>query len=664
MAVVTGLVVVTTLVIASDSPAPATTGIDQLTIALDDAVAAADQLEAWGDDTETVDAPIADAQAHLHAAHTAVSAGDSRRAEVLTAQAQTEIEAAWTEIQSINRSETAARRVALGYTRSSTATTQVAARPGPRTTTTVSRPTTTRPPRTTTTTQPPRTTTTRPRPSTTTTTAPTTTTTIRPTTTTTQATTTTTAPSTTTTVPPTTTTTAPSGTVTVVSGTASLTNPTVAAGTTLRLDPNKTTTVTVTGDMTVLGTLEAKPASSSVVHTIRFSDRGELMVMDGGVVDIVGTTRAGWNRTGSDPTWKSTDELIVTSVQPGDYTPYRTYRLGDPVPSYEGQRAEVANLTRNVIIDNASRVMFMELDGHAPQVIRYATISNGGVRDELGMYSLHFHRNGDATRGSIVEGVVVRDSQFRAFVPHGSHGITFRDTLAVDVTANGYWWDLNRASNPPSDINESDDIVYDHAGVIGLTTSNPPDQGRQAGFNLGDGERNIVVDSFVAGVQSGGDHSGFHWPEFAHSVWGADGLVSHNNRGHGLFIWQNDANPHEINNVVSYSNGDAGIRQGAYINSYNWNDVLLIGNGVGIKLDTFSKNPPAIRQTFTCTTIMNSDQGVLVLVSAIPGFATPSLFENTVFDNVGQSWVVSEQAASKGQTLAVRVESRNEGRGC
>jgi hypothetical protein len=361
-----------------------------------------------------------------------------------------------------------------------------------------------------------------------------------------------------------------------------------------------------------------------------------------------------WNRTGSDPSWLGTDELIVAPIAAGDYSSH-PFHMGSAVPTYQGYTAEVANLTRNVIIDNPSRVMLHGLDGHAPQVIKYATISNAGIRDELGFYALHFHLNGDATRGSIVEGVVVRDPQFRAFVPHGSNGITFRYTLAVNAVSQGYWWDLNKASDPPSPTNESNDILYDHAGVIGLTISDPPDQGRQAGFNLGDGSGNIVRDSFVAGVDAGSFHSGFQWPAGAHGIWTAENLISHNNRGNGFLVWQNDVEPHFISGIDSYLNSGAGIMQGAYANSYHWADVALVANREGLFLNTFSKSPPSPRQTFECMTITDSPLGVVVDDSEASG-GVATLFTNLVMQRVEQEFMETEQATTRGQGVDVRVE--------
>ena len=112
------------------------------------------------------------------------------------------------------------------------------------------------------------------------------------------------------------------GTTTVARGRLRLPARTVPAGHTLRFDPASDTTLELTGNLVVMGTLEMKPRPG-VRHTLRFvgvdeaafvgggmevldSDVG-LWVMDQGRLDIEGAPRAGWNRTGTHPTWSARD---------------------------------------------------------------------------------------------------------------------------------------------------------------------------------------------------------------------------------------------------------------------------------------------------------------------------------------------------------------------
>ena len=85
---------------------------------------------------------------------------------------------------------------------------------------------------------------------------------------------------------------------------------------------------------------------------------------------------------------------------------------------------------------------------------------------DMSCYPVHFHHCHHGSRGSLVEGCVVRDSS-RAFVPHASHGITFRDCVAFGITDDAYWWD---------DAEATDDLVWDHCAAFDVS-SDPTNRG-------------------------------------------------------------------------------------------------------------------------------------------------------------------------------------------
>ena len=64
-----------------------------------------------------------------------------------------------------------------------------------------------------------------------------------------------------------------------------------------------------------------------------------------------------------------------------------------------------------------------------------------GSSDITGRYGIHFHMAGNGSRGSVVDGLVIRDTKGHAFVPHMSNGITFKNTIAYNVKGEAYWWD-------------------------------------------------------------------------------------------------------------------------------------------------------------------------------------------------------------------------------
>ena len=294
---------------------------------------------------------------------------------------------------------------------------------------------------------------------------------------------------------------------TVLRGTVRLSGHTVRAGHTLRFDPSSDTTLELTRNLVVDGTLEMKP-NRGVRHTIRFVGIDEadfvgggmdvldtdvgLWVIGDGRLDIEGTPRAGWNRTGRDPTWMATDQILTTPFAPGDtktFSPYSGHLASVTGPDGRVFTQEAFNLTRSVRIEGTptgrSHVIIRST---APQNIQYAAFRYMGPRTPvggqaistavLGRYGLHFHMCSDGSRGSVVRGVVVRDCGNHAFVPHMSDGITFRDCIAYNVNENAYFWDAGDPTN---------DTLWDHCMAAGLVPI-PSFRGYTlAGFVLGMG---------------------------------------------------------------------------------------------------------------------------------------------------------------------------------
>jgi hypothetical protein len=364
------------------------------------------------------------------------------------------------------------------------------------------------------------------------------------------------------------------------------------------------------------------------------SDVG-LWVVGEGVLDVAGAPKTGWvrlagsARAGVDTIeldeapvgWRSGDTIAIVPTEHPDVGERSwagfelrtikavegpTMRLDAPLahdhPAVddpfggEVHTAEVLNLSRNVRIEgtgdgsasfrpahNGRAHVFIRSE--APQSVRYAELVLLGPRgpDERdptdgveGRYPLHFHHNGDAARGSLVEGVVVRRSGNRAFVPHGSHGITFRDVIAYDVWEDPYWWDEGTS-------NQSHDTAFDHA-TAALVQDDPDHRGYTlSGFVLGEGRNNSITDSVAVGVRNKG--SGFQWPAGANgaefNVWRFEHNVAHNNKPNGIFVWQNDDSCHIVENFVAFRNGRAGVNHGAYNNDFVYADVVLFENAGG-----------------------------------------------------------------------------------
>jgi len=411
------------------------------------------------------------------------------------------------------------------------------------------------------------------------------------------------------------------GDTTIVRGRTRLASYTVPPGRTLRFDPNRDVTLELRGNLVVRGTLEMRP-NRGVTHTLRFvgidesrfvgggvdvlgSDVG-LWVVDEGRLDIRGEPRAGWNRTGTDPTWRSGDEILTAPFAPGDFRTFARYR-GSPSGSPSSGLATVTgpdgrvftqeafNLTRSVRIEGTrGGRTHVFIRSSAPQSIQYAAIRNVGPRrptsdpqvpsaSVLGRYGLHFMMCGDGSRGSKVVGTVIESCGAHAFVPHSSNGITFRDCVAYKVNEDAYWWDPGSATN---------DTTWDHCMAAKLVPI-PSFRGyRLAGFLLGGGAGNALLDSVTVGNRGSTGATGFIWPETGSSLWTFKGCVAHNNKTDGIFVWQNNLSPQVIQDFVAFRNG-YGIEHGAYRNAFAYERCTTFQNGVGMRLWAVSVAVPS-----------------------------------------------------------------------
>jgi hypothetical protein len=372
----------------------------------------------------------------------------------------------------------------------------------------------------------------------------------------------------------------------------------------LVLSPDTSTLVESSGNVVVRGRLVMQPSSAAVKHTLRFVNVDEQAFVGGhtmepqatdvglwvdhrGQLVAEGTPKRGWGH-GWDPSWQLGDEVRRTPTALGDFATFAAHGPGDAVPAAYGYKAEVFNLTRNVVIEGTpgGRAHIMFNHAHRPQVLRYVEIRHmgprkpitGGSEKVLGRYGLHFHMCGDATRGTVVEGVSIHRSGNHSFVAHSSHGITFRDCVAYDVLETAYWWD------PPDDTSDhhTHDTLYERC-LAAKINGDPNRTARSlAGFAMHTGLRNKAIGCVTVGVQGNTNASGYDWPSKANhnqNVWIFEDCVAHNNRYNGIFIWQNDANPHVIDRFTAYHNGKTGIETGAYGNPYRFRDVVLIANG-------------------------------------------------------------------------------------
>jgi len=401
----------------------------------------------------------------------------------------------------------------------------------------------------------------------------------------------------------------------VISGKVTLdTNPTVAGiviepSGALTFDPAATRTLKSSGNVVVQGKLTMKPASSTVVHTLRFIGVDEqrfrggdtetplatdvgLWVMDGGMLQLEGTPKTAWTRQPTTATgWRNADEIAVSPVKKGDFgfAMHTGGSVPSKLPTWDAYTAEALNLTRNVVVqgDDASHRAHVFVRNTSPVV---HTVSNvlfrylgprGGERrtrtgGTLGRYPLHFHMNMGENAGTIVDGCVVRDCGNRGFWPHMTDHITFRNCIVYNSTDEAYGWDLGDDSNS---------VTFDNCVAAHVLAGDPSRGYRLTGFLLGAGTGNTCTGCVATGVQGTVNAAGFEWPErpdASHKVgvWTFNDCISHNNVVNGIFTWQNDhVDIHSIRSFNAYHNGQSGIEHGAYSNAYQYVGMSLKENG-------------------------------------------------------------------------------------
>ncbi len=154
------------------------------------------------------------------------------------------------------------------------------------------------------------------------------------------------------------------------------------------------------------------------------------------VGDRIIVTKSGRPGYGSE----TTEEAVIKSIEA------TRIELESPlVHTHLGEgdfRAEVANLSRNVIIESATpdgvRGHTMYHVGSAGS-ISYAEFRHLGKEGVLGRYNLHYHLCGDSMRGSSVIGCSFRHSQNRWLTIHGTNYLIVRDNVGYQSIGHGFF---------------------------------------------------------------------------------------------------------------------------------------------------------------------------------------------------------------------------------
>jgi hypothetical protein len=135
-----------------------------------------------------------------------------------------------------------------------------------------------------------------------------------------------------------------------------------------------------------------------------------------------------------------TEERLIASIEGNVLAldrPLEKAHLG------EGEtRCEVANLSRNVVIESAdpagARGHTMYHLGSAGS-ISYAEFRHLGKEGVLGKYPIHFHLVRDSMRGSSVAGASIWDSHNRWLTVHGTDYLLVRDCVGYQSVGHGFF---------------------------------------------------------------------------------------------------------------------------------------------------------------------------------------------------------------------------------
>lgn len=143
---------------------------------------------------------------------------------------------------------------------------------------------------------------------------------------------------------------------------------------------------------------------------------------------------------GAAKTESYTEERLITAVEGTKLTldkPLAMAHAGD------GEyRAEVANLSRNVVVESAApdgirgHTMYHK---HSSGSLAYTEFRHLGKKDVLGKYAIHFHLCRDTMRGSSVVGCSIWDSHNRWVTVHGTDYLVVRDNVGYKSVGHGFF---------------------------------------------------------------------------------------------------------------------------------------------------------------------------------------------------------------------------------
>jgi hypothetical protein len=148
---------------------------------------------------------------------------------------------------------------------------------------------------------------------------------------------------------------------------------------------------------------------------------------------------SGYSHPGSNPQGTTTEERIIRGIDGARLTlsePLAHEHLGTGL-----YRGEVANLSRNVVVESADRKLrgHTMYHKHSAGAISHAEFRHLGKEGILGRYAVHYHLCGDTMRGSYVIGASIWDSDNRWLVIHATNYLVARDNVGYRSKGHGFY---------------------------------------------------------------------------------------------------------------------------------------------------------------------------------------------------------------------------------
>jgi hypothetical protein len=160
-----------------------------------------------------------------------------------------------------------------------------------------------------------------------------------------------------------------------------------------------------------------------------------------------------------------------------------------------------------------------------------------------GRYGLHFHHIGWGAKDSVVQNCSLHDCGNRMYVPHMSHGITFKNNVAFDSLESMFWWDWQEISH--STTWEKNIMVACRLNGIEI---------KSVGMELSLGDDNAAIDNIAIYAHAGDTHGGgaYTWNADNEAVWKFKGNVAIGCHS-PLWVWQVTVNMHLIEDFKAYN---------------------------------------------------------------------------------------------------------------